>query len=309
MSKISWQLSVFALAVAAGFAQSAGGRPRFEVASVRPSSQDPRVWSMNGDSGGITWTNVSLDTVIRMANGVELELLCSYCVSAPDWLKTERFNITAKFPAGSTPGDLHPMLQNLLVERFKLHAHRATKRISGYVLVIAKGGPRMRESNDEVKAADDGRNGTAPADRGQSHGFPKMDLDRRGFPILVSSPLFPPGSPNAASIVVNGILHTTAVDYSMPELAKMLARFAQAPVVDQTRLNGKYDLHLEFSPTLSTPGGLGGSVPPSATVSDGDTAPELLDAVQMQLGLRLEPKKVPFDVLVVDHMEKVPTEN
>jgi uncharacterized protein (TIGR03435 family) len=73
------------------------------------------------------------------------------------------------------------------------------------------------------------------------------------------------------------------------------------PVVDRTGLNGKYDFTLEYS--LEFPGAGGGNG------SDSPDAPGLFTALQTQLGLQLERRKVPFDVLIVDSVDKAPAEN
>ena len=70
-------------------------------------------------------------------------------------------------------------------------------------------------------------------------------------------------------------------------------------VVDKTGLTGKYDFHLYYDMRLpGTPAG-----------PDDSAAPILLDALQQQLGLKLVDAKAPFDVVVVDQAQKVPTAN
>ncbi len=80
-------------------------------------------------------------------------------------------------------------------------------------------------------------------------------------------------------------------------LATALRNSAGRVIIDKTGLTGKYDLTLEFSQRPLEPG------------AEDDPFPGLLDAIQQQLGLTLEDKKAPFDVLVIDHVEKIPTEN
>ena len=78
------------------------------------------------------------------------------------------------------------------------------------------------------------------------------------------------------------------------------------PIVDKTGIQGRYDFELDWTPDDTQFGGRTETTPPADGAS---TAPSLFTAVQEQLGLKLEPRKTPIDVLVVDHFEKTPTEN
>ena len=108
---------------------------------------------------------------------------------------------------------------------------------------------------------------------------------------------------------------------SMERLTDMLGNQLGVPVVDKTGLTGNYDFTLEFAPEPGQgpmrglppppppPGGEGG--PKAAVPGGGDLtdAPNLMTAVQEQLGLKLEKKKGPLELLVIDHAEKTPSEN
>ena len=85
---------------------------------------------------------------------------------------------------------------------------------------------------------------------------------------------------------------------SMARLARNMAGAAGRPVVDKTGLDGEYSYLLTFSPLSAQ----------SETAPD-PAAPDFFAAVQQQLGLKLEPKRAPIEVLVIDHAERVPTEN
>jgi uncharacterized protein (TIGR03435 family) len=75
-------------------------------------------------------------------------------------------------------------------------------------------------------------------------------------------------------------------------------RSIRPPVIDATGLTGEYDISLYWIPQR-----------PDSIASDDPNGPDLIGALQQQLGLRLEPKKGPIEVLVVDHAEKAPTAN
>jgi uncharacterized protein (TIGR03435 family) len=101
----------------------------------------------------------------------------------------------------------------------------------------------------------------------------------------------------------------------MTALADMLARFEDRPVVDMTDLKGNYDFTLECTPEdframmIRSAIAAGVTLPPQAlSLLDHASDGSLLDALQT-LGLKLEPRKAPVEMLVVDHAEKVPSEN
>lgn len=84
----------------------------------------------------------------------------------------------------------------------------------------------------------------------------------------------------------------------MRTLALLISRFERETVIDMTGLGGVYQIKLEWTPDLDRP--------PNA---DAPPGPSLFTAVQEQLGLKLESRKGPVDVLVVDHADQTPAEN
>ncbi len=102
--------------------------------------------------------------------------------------------------------------------------------------------------------------------------------------------------------------HMEAQRIKMSGLAASLSYWAGRPVVDMTGLNGRYDLTLDFvpDPALSMKGTFAEK---EAERTDRPEGPSIFTAVMEQLGLRLEPRKAPIEVLVVDRMERTPTEN
>jgi uncharacterized protein (TIGR03435 family) len=92
---------------------------------------------------------------------------------------------------------------------------------------------------------------------------------------------------------------------TMQDLTDLLARELGSPVVDNTGLEGPFEIALEWTPEVPLAPNSGGdnSPPPPAP------GPSLFTAVQDQLGLKLSAGRGPVDILVVDHAEKIPTEN
>lgn len=294
------------------YGQSAANATSFVAASVKPAAAPFvfRCWGGPGspDPGQLTCTNAPLIVLLTTAYGVK-----SYQIEGPDWLNSERFDIIAKIPAETTKEQYKLMLQNLLAERFKLTLHHQTKELPIYVLAIGKGGPKMKRSEDEPTAAPKQEAPTAPppppppppSPSASLPERPKMDAD--GFPVL------PPSMHKVTVNMMNtrtGRNRMLASHESMTHLADMLSNQLGRPVVDETGLTGLYDFTLEYAPGAS----VGPLPPPPPGVDAGPTASnpdaaDLFSAIQAQIGLKLQPKKGPVDLLIIDHLERVPTEN
>jgi uncharacterized protein (TIGR03435 family) len=274
----------------------------FEVASVKPGPPGVVQFSMNGgplehgpfnmsgnDPGRIAWTNVPLKRMIKVAYDVAEPDR----ISGPDWLQTARYTTEAVVPAGTSVSDFRLMVQRLLAERFGLVVHRETKEFAGYGLEIAKNGPKLETAKGDARNASRRDGAAANAVNPGARGL--IAVDDRGFPIPTpGNPVFDRGAVFEAAIRVNGRIRASGLNETMSGFAVMLGRFAGAPVVDRTGLTGMYDVHLEFLPDDAT---------------NADPGPDVFAAVQAQLGLRLVAQKVPVEILVIDHAEKVPTAN
>ena len=325
-----------AIVACAAYGQTPGRPTTFEVASIKPPAP-PSKGDVNGvirmgaqggpgtsDPGRISYSLVSLRALLAQAFGMK-----NHQVSGPDWLDSVRFNIVAKVPAGATKDDVPVMLQNLLKERFQLAFHLEKKELPGYALVV-KGQPKMTESADQSDpdaappAAQNGGGQTA-APAGPPE-LPRMKIGKDGIPEL------PPGaqrqgirmmammSPNGARMILRGKQQT------MAQLADTLSNLLDRPVVDMTGLTPRYDFGLAFVPDpslmMTKMGPIGKGPPPGAAEPGGpggDGGSRIAEieigdvpifvAIQQQLGLKLDAKKLPVDLLVVDHLEKTPSEN
>jgi uncharacterized protein (TIGR03435 family) len=284
---------VFLLGAAAtAFAQS----PAFEVASIKvyqpPEGNGPR---RVGCSGGpetkdpTRWSceNMSVHNFVLMAYDLKI-----YQLSGIGMSDGERYNINAKIPEGATKEQFRQMQQQLLAERFGLKFHREQKEMPAYELVVAKGGPKLQESGPEPPKDADAA--TPPP------GPPKFAMGKDGFPEM------PPGRPG--TIMMNGMATRRAVRETMAQFAGTLTNQVGRPVTDATGLTGKYDFVLRWTiraPAAPPPPGS----EPGAPVALDPQGPTIFAAIQEQLGLRLESKKGAFEILVVDKVEKTPTEN
>lgn len=131
-----------ALAISVGMVYAQNTRLEFEVASVRPTQPGAHGSSLRAEHGRLTASNCSLRWLIRAAYQVRDYQL----IGGPDWLDSKNFDIIAKTPGDPRFEDMMQMLQSLLVDRFHLAVHRDSKLVTGYVLVVAKGGAKLRKA-------------------------------------------------------------------------------------------------------------------------------------------------------------------
>ncbi len=254
MIRICAVLGLGALTSCTLFSQTAGKAPAFEVASVKANkSGDTRDWSdVKGTQ--LTAINAPLMSLLAHAYDVPFDR-----IEGPGWLTTERYDIVAKLPSGTTRATLNLMMQGLLIERFKLRIHHDQTPAPVYALVLGKSGPKLRVASGS------------------------------GQPRYTCGPA--------------GIRMTCKADNTtMAQLAADLPRWVSTnwfgrPVVDQTTLADAYDFSLTWTPTrrpddIIEPPGL-----------------SLFEALQDQLGLKLQLVKASVDRVVVDHIERVPIEN
>jgi uncharacterized protein (TIGR03435 family) len=284
--------------------------PSFEVASVKPTapSDVPRSRSgvaysrMTGgpgtnSPGQFTAAYVPLRALIVRAYGLR-----DYQLFGPPSITGERYDIAAKIPPGAAKEQVNLMLQDLLVRRFGLVVHWEKRDLPVYELVVAKGGLKMKEAEKPPAGA------LAPAPPDLSA---KVSLDKDGFPVL------PPGVPRMDyESGPNGSARLSARMSTVADLAGIVGGEVDRPIIDKTGLAGTYDFNLLFVPERTRvasagPAGATDAPPGQAALPDAasDAGPSIFVALERQLGLKLEPEKRPFSVLVVDKVNRTPTEN
>jgi len=292
----------------AAFAQTA---PTFEVASIKKAESlnvntaisGKMNFGMTIDNAMVNIKSMSLSELMRVAYKVK-----AYQVSGPEWLNAERFTITAKMPAGSNRDQIPEMIQALLAERFKLAFHRTTAEQSVYALVAMKSGVKLPESAPDDSAAAAFGGPAAPLAATPTDGGAQ---DR----VKVSSETG--GTVTTASM--NGTLKMVPLENGMRVVATkmnaigmvdMLGRFVERPVIDMTDLKGRYDFSLDvgLEDILALGRAAGMSIPIQAPPSSAPGTSAVFTAIQ-QYGLKLEPRKAPIEMLVIDHVEKTPTDN
>lgn len=317
MPRLLLASALLALSGCAAFAQS------FEVASIKPSpppSPGRMLVGMRGgpgtaDPGQLTITNMGLGDLIQYAWNVK-----SYQVQGPGWLDSARFDIIARIPSGATVQDARVMMRNLLAERFGLVLHHATREASVYALLVAKNGPKLKEAAPDPGTAA----GSAPDAPAPDAALRAPVTGKDGFPQL------PPGAGRRGAMMMmapGGRVRVVANGSSIAKFLDVLAMQLDRPIVDETGLKGAYDITLDFAPDpavmqarmaamgASPPPGMASGGPmdggrgPAAGAPDDNNAATIFTALTEQLGLRLEARKGPVDMLVIDSARKTPLEN
>jgi uncharacterized protein (TIGR03435 family) len=268
---------------------TAPGAPVYEydVVSIKPSrppTGDGMVVGMRETPDGFTATNVPLLFLVQAAYGVNGAQISG----APSWFRSDRYDVDAKMDASVVAAleKLSPderklarrkMLQAVLADRAKLVVHRDIKEQIVYSLVIAKNGPKLQESKPVDKFA----NGDKGADDKESRGSMSAGFEE-------------------------GKSTASFRDVPIANLVAWLTSNLRSPVTDKTGLTGNYDFKLKFvrdqSRMQAPPGGApDGQIPVASLDASG---PTLLDAIQEQIGLKLEAGKGSVEGIVIDHVER-----
>jgi uncharacterized protein (TIGR03435 family) len=246
------------LTLSAGLiAHPQSSHPAFDVASIKPTPSNGGQPGINRSAGQFSTSNLSLPFLIQWAYDVDEDRL----VGLPKGFDSVRFDITAKIPPDQKliPNvTLRLMMQNLLVDRFKLRVHREMRDLQSYALVKEKAGPKVR----------------------------------------FVDPSQPVGM-NPFNMTDPGRIVGTRVTAEM--LAKVLAGQLKRPVEDLTGITMPFDFTLEWMPDS-----IAGQ---SDTVGANSNRASLITALREQLGFRLNSRKSSVEVIVIDHVESVPSQN
>ena len=303
--RISRVFALAGLACAASFGQAP---LEFEVASIKPSPPLDfaggkvmvRVGASN-DGAMVNYYRMTLKQLVQNAYRVK-----DYQVTGAPWMDTVAFDISAKLPEGATKDQAPDMLQSLLKERFKLTFHREKKDYPVFALVAAKSGAKLKTADPN-----------------------------NAFPVPPGAPR-PPAPPSGGSGAANtspegqtrmmmtpsgGKVEARAI--TTARLAEMLSNYVGRPVLDETAIDGKYDFSLDVAPEeMANSSAMKGMPMMEAMRKGGDAAgpgrggPEagaephgsIFQSIQ-SYGLKLESKKAPVDIIVIDSAEKSPAEN
>jgi uncharacterized protein (TIGR03435 family) len=264
---------------------------QFEVASIKPAAPNrPDSVSlglrMDGQQAHIN--AFSLRDYIAMAYKVRAAQ-----VTGPDWLSDTRFDISGTLPPGGKMEQVDEMLQPLLAERFGLKFHREKKEFDVYALVRTNRPLGLKPVTVDPNAPVEAAVNVSGTGSGQ------------GVAVNLGN--------GSSYTFANGKLEGKKLD--LATMVDTLELFMDRPLVDQSKLTGFYDVSLEITTEdyrvmLIRAGRSNGIVLPPQVLRllDGATTPSLFEAIEKQ-GLRLEPRKLPLDVIVVDQISKAPSEN
>jgi uncharacterized protein (TIGR03435 family) len=242
--------------------------PRFEVASVKPNQSGDVAIRVDTSGGRFTATNVPLMLLIRLAYAIpEFRI-----ANAPDWVRADRFDVSATIGEAASRERQNAMLRTLLRERFRLVVRMEVREQPILILVRSRPEasllPTLKRSPTDCAAL------TAAA----RSGTPQPPANR----ILCGVQRRPGG------VSVGGMtMAQIAAELLTPEAGRL--------VLDHTGLDGAFDFDLDFVPAAAQ----------GVAASDAVT---LTTALQEQLGLRLQPQRGPVEVLVIDSVEQ-PTPN
>ena len=279
-----------ALLVASAVCLNAQPRIAFEVTSVRLNTSGERRASFRMQPNG---DFMAVNQPVRVLLNIAYEIPLFRVEGMPDWFTSERFDVTAKAPADLAMEPFAEvrgkLLRGLLEDRFKLKARRVTKEMPALILGFARDdrrfGPKLRASGvdcDAVFAAARGRAaGAAAAPAAAAPREPSCGM----------------GGQSASPICGRAV--------TMEQFTQGLAGVYQQPVVNETRLEGRFDLDLSFTP--DNPGGPGIAFGATCPLPS-DDRPALSTAMQEQLGLRIRQGRAPIEVLVVESAQR-PTDN
>lgn len=284
-----------AMSAAAGIAhaQTAPAQPlSFDVVSIKPHTDEGMMMKVGFGStpDGFSANGVSLDLLLRNAFNLPPDRI----LNEPEWAKSSRFDVEAKVAPedapklkGLTGQQRWAMMIPVLEDRFGFKFHHETKTLEVYTLVVAKGGPRLKQADAAELAASAAP--PAPDKLGPPSMKPKPGQMRMRM------------SPQGISL--------EAYAGTIDSLAGTISQQIGSTVVDKTGLTGKYDYTLTFMPDeMSGPMAalMRGAPPPDAGAQAQEpTGPSIFAALQEQLGLKLEAEKAPVDVIVIDHMERL----
>ncbi|MFZ0821142.1 MAG: TIGR03435 family protein [Candidatus Acidiferrales bacterium] len=296
----------------------------FDVASIKPSADIMAVASagkmphvgLKVDNQQVDIGYFTLQQLIMYAYKLK-----AYQVIGPDWIKSSHWDIAATLPEGANKDQVPEMMQALLADRFKLEIHHDTKEMAVLALEVGKNGVKMVPSPPDPPAPetpkpDDKDTKVLDTGDGQVRVKTTGRMGEGGTTQVSGGPMG-----NVKVSVDNGMMHMESSKMTMEILTAQLTAFLGQPVIDKTELKGSYvaaiDISMEDLQAMVRSLGMNfGGAGPAAPQANASPVPSASDpsggsvyASIEKLGLKLNKEKLPVDIIVVDHLEKIPTEN
>jgi uncharacterized protein (TIGR03435 family) len=270
--------------------------PQFEVASVRLFAPGPGqvAAGLHFDGAQVRGVGLSLRDYLATAYRFKATL-----ISGPDWTATERYDISATLPDGGTKAQVPEMLQALLADRFQVKLHKEKKEFSIFALVLAKGPQKLKElppDPNEDKANDE-----------------PIGMANVATIMAVGNGVSVQYARGASISVGNNRIEVTKLPLWV--FCRNLERYSDRQIVDMTGLTGSYTFTVDVTPEVYQAMLLrsmvlrGAKLPPEAQMLVDASSPSAIGDALEQVGLKLEQRKAPLDIIVIDSALKTPTAN
>jgi len=248
----------------------------FEVASVKANKSGTTQANIGMPTNGVNFVNLPLRGIIQIAFGINQPWKL---VGIPDWAATERYDITARAAGPITQEQRRLMLQALLADRLKLVARFEKREVSVLAIMLARSDGKLGKNLVESKGC-----------------ISPRDAAGRGAPVGAETRVCGPQQGGGGRLFWVGT--------TIPQFANFLALVLGRTVVDKTGLTGSYDIDVTYTPDQPIPAGVNLPGPPPDP-----NGPSIYTAFREQLGLKLESQKNQEEVVVIDHVEREPSEN
>ena len=274
-----------ALAAWLAFGQTPDATPKFEIASVHASpkaaGQSYRTTSVRGSRYEVKYA-----TIVDLA-GMAYGFAPGKVLGGPNWLELDRFDVIARMPADTATDTQQEMLQALLADRFKLVVHKDTKPVPAMTLSVGKK-PLLKEASGTEPAGCQPQTNTGGGDGSSVVTFTNSGGPNAGTTRIAMGP---------GGTVQYSCRNVTIAAFADALHTMLGVNLGSGAILDDTGLKGNWNFDLRYSMAFFVP------MPGS-----GDRI-SIYDAIEKQLGLKLEEKPVPTPVLVVDSVNRKPTEN
>jgi uncharacterized protein (TIGR03435 family) len=270
--------------------------PQFDVASVRPFVPAPGqvAAGLHFDGAQVRGVGLSLRDYLATAYRTKATL-----ISGPDWTATERYNITATLPDGSSKAQVPEMLQALLADRFEVKLHNEKKEYPIFAMVLAKGPPKLKElppDPNEDKVNDE-----------------PVGMANVATIAAVGNGVSVQYARGASITVGNNRIEVTKLPLWV--FCRNLERYSDRQIIDMTGLTGAYTFVVDVMPEdfmammMRSAVLRGANLPAEAQKLLDTSPPSAIGDALGQVGLKLEQRRAPLDILVIDSALKTPTAN
>jgi uncharacterized protein (TIGR03435 family) len=259
----------------------AAARHTFDAVSIRRNLTNDVGSNIMDRANGFTMLNVPVSALVARAYSPTVPL---DMVGLPRWATSDRYDITASSSlAAPTQEQRTEMLRNLLADRFKLTVHVEQKPTPAYDLVLVRAdrklGPNIQVSTIDCESP------VAPTKVAPATSDPRLSAQ------------VPTVTARVARCMMAGDGDKIEGDTTLPALADMFVPVAGRPVVDKTGLKGSYHVVMTYA---------GASRVRRADAASATPAPLIFDAVQEQLGMKLQSSTTMRETLVIDRLERPP---